>query len=171
VDVLLAVVVVGCALAGAFWGAVRMAAGLAAAVAAVAAGRFAGAPAARLLTSAPQPGAGAHLAGVALVAIVAAGVVLLAGRGLRRGLVAVHLSCLDRLAGAVLAGVLAVVVLAALLGLAAQGGYEPRGAWSARLAHTGLEGLALQRQRSSSTPSSTPAPATSNGQHPTGDAS
>jgi uncharacterized membrane protein required for colicin V production len=167
VDVFIVLVVCGCAVVGAIWGVIRMASLVAAAVAAVLAGRWAGPVAAHLLTSKPEPSSGEHLVGVAAVAIVAAVLVWLAGLGLRRGVRALHLGWIDRVAGLAVGAVAAVLVLALLFGLAALGGHPPSSPWASRLSQAGETFLALQKiSTKSAIPSSTPSTPTSSGQHP-----
>jgi uncharacterized membrane protein required for colicin V production len=166
-DLLIVLVVCGCAVVGAIWGAIRMATLVVAAVAAVLAGRWAGPAAAHLLTSAPEPGPGAHAIAVAAAAVVAAVLVWLAGLGLRRGMKALHLGWLDRILGLAAGAVAAVLVLALLFGLAALGGHVPGSPWASRLSQAGVTFLALQRfSASNANPSSTPSMPTSKGQQP-----
>jgi uncharacterized membrane protein required for colicin V production len=166
-DLFILLVVCGCAVAGAFWGAIRMVTLVAAVIAAVLAGRWAGPAAAHLLTSAPEPGRGDRLIAVAAVVVVTTALVWLAGIGLRRGMKALHLGWVDRIAGLAAGGIAAVLALALLLGLAALGGHAPRSPWASRLSQAGETFLALQRiSASSQSPSSTPSTPTSSGQHP-----
>ncbi len=158
------VVALASALAGVFWGAVRMLSGIAAVAAAFVAGRWAGPPAAALLAGHGMSASGARLAGVAVVAVAAAVLVLVAGRGLRRGLEALHLRWLDRLGGGLLAGAAATAVMALLLGLAAAGGHVPGTPWAARLAGLGQAALGFQSSPvRSAIPSSAPSAPTSSG--------
>ncbi len=165
-DVVVFLVVGGCAVLGMIWGAVRMVSLIAAVAAGVLAGRWAGPPAAQLAGASAQTGTGRMLA-VAAVAVVAAVLVWLAGKGLRRALTALHLGWVDRLAGLVAGGGLAALVLALLLGLAAAGGHGPSTPWAARLAQAGQTFFALQSFSASKTsPSRTPSSPTSSGQQP-----
>ncbi len=167
VDLVVVLVVAGCAVAGAIAGAIRMATLAAAVVAAVLAGRWAGPPAVRLLSGAPEPGRGEQVLAVAAVAILAAVLVWLAGLGLRRGMRALHLGWVDRVAGLAAGGGAAVAVLALLLGLAALGGHRPSSPWASRLADAGAGLLAAQKNSArSASPSSTPSAPTSRGQQP-----
>jgi uncharacterized membrane protein required for colicin V production len=167
VDLFILLVIAGRAAIGMVWGAVRMAAGVAAVAAGVLAARWAGPAAAALLTGGRTPTANGRLAATAAVALAAVLVVWLAGKGLRRGVRALHLGFLDRLAGGVLGAAGAVVVLAVLLGLAAMGGRPPSTPWAGRLAQAGQAWLALQKlSYSSAMPSSTPSTPTSRGQQP-----
>jgi len=166
VDALLVIVCFCCAIAGMFWGAVRMTATVLAAVGAVVAVRFAGPPAAMLLAGG-EPGTMTRVVAAALVAVLTAGLVLLAGRGLRKGLEAIKLGWLDRIVGGLLAAAVALVISTLLLALAAAGGYGPQGRWSRGLAVFGQTALELQsRPTSSASPSSTPSTPTTNGQQP-----
>jgi uncharacterized membrane protein required for colicin V production len=166
-DVVILVVVCGCAIVGLWWGVVRMAAWVLAVIAALAAGRWAGPAAADLIAGGGAPGSGTRLFATAVAALLAAVLVLLAGLGIRRALKALHLSWLDRLAGMVIGGGGAALILALLLALAASRGHQPAGVWAARLTHAGERVLGLHSLPSSSaTPSSTPSTPTSSGQHP-----
>jgi len=167
VDVFVLFVLVGCAILGLAWGGLRMATAGAAVTAAVLAGRWAGPAAARFFTGHPEPSSNERLAAAAAAAIVAAVLVWLAGMGLRRGVTALHLGFLDRVAGMVLGAGAAVVLLAVLLGLAALGGRPPSSPWASRLSQAGTTWLALQKLSTKSTiPSSTPRMPTSKGQQP-----
>jgi uncharacterized membrane protein required for colicin V production len=166
-DLFILLVIVGCTVLGLVWGAVRMATGVAAVAAAVLAARWAGPAAARLLTSRVEPTSNERMATMVVVAIVAAVLVWLAGKGLSRGVRALHLGFLDRLLGGALGAAAAVAVLAALLGLAALGGRPPSSPWASRLAQAGQAWLALQKiSLSSAMPSNTPSTPTSKGQQP-----
>ncbi len=166
-DLFIVLVVCGCAVVGAIWGFIRMATLVASIVAAVLAGRWAGPAAAGLLTRAAEPGRGEHLAGVAAVAILAAVLVWLAGLGLRRGVKALHLGWVDRIAGLGAGAVAALLVLALLLGLAALGGHPPQSGWASRLSQAGVTFLALQKiSARSASPSSAPSTPTASGQQP-----
>jgi uncharacterized membrane protein required for colicin V production len=166
-DLFILFVVCGCAVVGAIWGAIRMATLVAAVIAAVLAGRWAGPAAAHLLTSAAEPGRGEHLIGVSAVAVLAAVLVWLAGLGLRRGIKALHLGWIDRVAGLAAGAVAAILVLALLLGLAALGGHAPGSPWASRLSQAGVTFLALQRiSARSASPSNTPSTPTRSGQQP-----
>ena len=165
-DLAIVLVVCGCAFLGAIAGAVRLTALVAAVVAAAAAGRWAGPAAAQLLGGAAATGSGRLLV-IAGVALLAAVLVFLAARGLRRGIKALHLGWVDRLAGLLVGAGAAAVILALLFGLAALGGHPPTSRWAARLAAVGQAFLAAQSlSASSARPSSTPSTATSSGQHP-----
>lgn len=152
-DVLILVIVAGCALAGGFWGAVRLGAGVVALVVAVAAGRWAGPSAASLLAGGDAPSPWLTAAGVALAAMAAGGLVLLAGRGLRQGLTKAHLGCTDRFAGALAAAGAALALSAVLLALAGESGYHPASPWSQRLQQAGGDLLALPNERAEDAPS------------------
>lgn len=166
-DVVILLVIAGCAILGMVWGALRMAAACAAVAAAVLASRWGGPAAARLFTGHAEPTSHERMVAVAAVAIVAALLVWLAGMGLRRGLTALHLGFLDRLAGLLLGAAAAVVVLAVLLGLAALGGRPPSSPWASRLSQAGVTWLALQKfSTSNAIPSNTPRIPTSKGQQP-----
>ncbi len=166
-DVVLALVIVGCALAGAWWGALRMATAVAALVAAILAGRYAGPVAGDLLLGARTSSHGARVAVVLGLGLVVALLVLLAGRGLKKGVQLLHLSWLDRLGGLAAGGAGAAVLLAVILALAAAGGHPATTPWAKRLAAFGQGALAVQSLSSRSTsPSSTPTIPTSSGQHP-----
>jgi uncharacterized membrane protein required for colicin V production len=165
VDVFVLLVVCGCAVAGMIWGALRMATLVAAVAAAVLAGRWAGPAAAQLFASTPEPTSGERAAAVAVVAIVAAVLVWLAGLGLRRGVKALHLGWVDRIAGLAIGAAAAVLILALLLGLAALGGHPPSSPWASRLSQAGQTFLALQKiSARSAIPSSTPITPTRSGQ-------
>jgi uncharacterized membrane protein required for colicin V production len=166
-DLFVILVVGGCAVLGMIWGAVRLATLVAAVVAGVLAGRWAGPAAAQLLAGAPaQEGAGRVLT-IAVVALTAAIVVWLAGKGLWRALKALHLGWADRLAGFAIGAGAAVLVLALLLGLAAMGRHSPSSPYAVRLAQAGQAFLAIQSfSASKAIPSSTPRTPTSSGQHP-----
>ncbi len=167
-DILLLVVLAGCMILGLAWGALRMTSAVAALVVAVAVGRLAGPAAAALLAGGDPPGPGLRAAGAVLVGLLAGVVVVLAGKGLRRGVDALHLGWVDRIAGGLLAAAAAALVVAVVLALAVQGGYAPSSPWTTRLARYGVALLGLYGQPTSSStiPSSTPATATSNGQQP-----
>ena len=166
-DLFILLVVGGCAVLGMVWGAVRLATLVAAVVAGVVAGRLAGPAAAQLLASGPAQAGGSRMAATAVVALAAAVLVWLAGKGLRRALKALHLGWADRLAGLAVGAGAAVVVLALLLGLAAIGGHCPASPYAARLAQAGQAFLATQSlSASKASPSSMPSTPTSSGQHP-----
>lgn len=167
-DVLILGVAAGLALLGGFWGVVRMVSTTGALVGGVLVGRVAGPP---LATWAFGPTA--SLAPKLLASLVAGGLafflLLLAGTGVRKLLEKVHLSLLDRLAGAVLAAVLALSVSAVLLALAAAGGFAAHGTVSEKLTTFGGAFLEAYRPSSNSAkPNSKPAKPTSSGQHPEG---
>jgi uncharacterized membrane protein required for colicin V production len=167
VDLFLLLVVCGCAVVGMIWGALRMATLVAAVVAAVLAGRWAGPAAAGLFAGTSEPASGERAAAVAVVAIVAAVLVWLAGTGLRRGVKALHLGWVDRIAGLAIGAAAAVLLLALLLGLSALGGRPPSSPWASRLSQAGQTFLALHRiSARSAIPSSTPSTPTSSGQQP-----
>ncbi|MCJ7442902.1 MAG: CvpA family protein [Thermoanaerobaculaceae bacterium] len=164
-DVFVLLVVCGCAVAGMIWGALRMATLVAAVAAAVLAGRWAGPAAAQLFASTPEATSGERAAAVAVVAIVAAVLVWLAGLGLRRGVKALHLGWVDRIAGLAIGAAAAVLILALLLGLAALGGHPSSSPWASRLSQAGQTFLALQKiSARSAIPSSTPSTPTRSGQ-------
>ncbi len=165
-DAFILIVVAGCGIVGLMWGAVRMATLVAAVVAAVAAGRWAGPVAAQFVGGAAASGGGRTLT-VGAVALAAALLVFLAGKGLRRGIKALHLGWVDRIAGLVVGGAAAALILALLLGLAAAGGHLPASPRAAYLAQAGQTFLALQSfSARSASPSSTPSAPTRSGQHP-----
>jgi uncharacterized membrane protein required for colicin V production len=167
VDVFVLLVVCGCAVVGMIWGAVRMATLVASAVAAVLAGRWAGPVAAQLFSGRPEPTSGERLAAVAVVAILAAVLVWLAGLGLRRGVKALHLGWVDRIAGLAIGAAAAVLILAVLFGLAALGGHPPSTPWASSLSQAGQTFLAVQKiSARSAIPSSTPSTPTRSGQQP-----
>jgi len=165
-DTLILLVVGGCAVLGMIWGAVRLATLVAAVGAGVLAGRWAGPSAAQLVGGAAQGGSGRMLS-IAAVALAAAILVWLAGKGIRRALKALHLGWVDRLAGLAVGAAAAVLVLALLLGLAATGGHGPSSPWAVRLAQAGQTFLAVQSfSASKASPSSAPRTPTSSGQQP-----
>ncbi len=165
-DLVILLVVAGCAVLGMIWGALRLATVVAAVGAGVLAGRWAGPAAADLAGASTRSGSGRVLA-IAAVALAAAILVWLAGKGLRRALKALHLGWADRVAGLLVGAAAAVVVLALLFGLAAAGGHAPSTPWAARLAEAGQTFLAVQNfSASRAIPSSTPRTPTSSGQHP-----
>lgn len=166
-DIALAIVVAGCALAGLWWGALRLIAWLAAAAAAVAAGRWVAPAAAALASGGVPPSPGLRVLTIVASAAVAAVVVFVAARGLRKALEALRLSWLDRLAGMAAAGGLAALVLGLLLALAAIGGRPPKSPFAAFLSSAGQTLLAVHSLPASRTsPSSSPARPTSKGQQP-----
>jgi len=165
-DIALAVVVVGCALAG-LWGALRLVTGLAAAVAAVAAGRWVAPAAATLASGGTPPSSGVRVVAVVVCALIAAVVVWVAARGLHKALQALRLGWLDRLAGMVVAGGLAALVLGVLLALAAVGGHPVSSPFATFLSSAGQTLLAVHTlPASKASPSSSPAMPTSKGQQP-----
>jgi uncharacterized membrane protein required for colicin V production len=167
VDIALVVIGISCFIAGLFWGAVRIVSVVLACVAAVLAGRWAGPPLVLLLASGAQPSITLRIVAVAGVAVVAAGLVLVAGRGLRKGLEALRLTWLDRLAGGILSTAVAFLATAFLLGLAAAGGHPPGSPLARELAAFGQTILSLQtRPNSRAMPSTTPPRPTSKGQQP-----
>lgn len=145
VDILIAVVVFGCALAGGFLGAVRLGAWALALAAAGLAGRWAGPAAAALLAGGGDPSPWAKAGGVALVAASTAVLVLVAGRGLRLGLETIRLGWVDRLGGSLVAGGTALALTALLLALAGEGGYSPRSGGAQHLQQVGRQVLMLNR--------------------------
>ncbi|HPC81974.1 MAG TPA: CvpA family protein [Thermoanaerobaculaceae bacterium] len=166
-DIVLVILIAGCALAGLWWGALRLAAALAAAVAAVAAGRWVAPAAAAVVAGGAAPGPGLRVAAIALSALVAAVVVFVAARGLRKALEALRLGWLDRLAGMLAAGGLSAVVLGLLLALAAMGGHPASSPCAVFLSRVGQTLLAVHSLPASKTsPSSSPATPTSSGQQP-----
>jgi uncharacterized membrane protein required for colicin V production len=149
------------------WGVVRLATLVAAVAAGVLAGRWAGPAAAQLLPAGSAHNGTGRMLAIAVVALAAAILVWLAGKGLRRALKALHLGWADRLAGFAIGAAAAVLVLALLLGLAAMGGHVPSSPSAARLAQAGQAFLAIQSfSASKASPSSTPRTPTSSGQHP-----
>ncbi len=146
VDILIAVVVIGCALAGGFWGAVRLAAWIFALAAAGFAGRWAGPATAALVAGGGDPPPGAKAGGAVLAAASAAVVVLIAGRGLRLGLEKIRLGWVDRLGGALVAGGAALALTALLLALAGERGYSPPASGAQRLQQVGRQVLMLQQE-------------------------
>jgi len=165
-DLLVLAVVAGCAVLGMIWGAVRLATLVAAVGAGVLAGRWAGPSAAELVGGSAQGGTGRILT-IGAVAMAAAILVWLAGKGLRRALKALHLGWADRVAGLLVGAAAAAVVLALLFGLAAMGGHGPTSPWASRLAQAGQTFLAVQSfSASKASPSSTPRTPTTSGQHP-----
>ncbi|HUK11814.1 MAG TPA: CvpA family protein [Thermoanaerobaculaceae bacterium] len=166
-DPIILLVVAGCAIAGLVSGAIRLVTWIAAVVAAVVAGHWAGPGAASLLLNEPAPGDGARLAVSLAVGLVAALLVWFAGLGLRRGLAAVHLGCLDRIVGMTLAAATATALLALLLGLAALGGHPPTSPLAARLAAAARPALEPHSSLiSNAIPTSRPTIPTNSGQHP-----
>ncbi len=180
-DALILVVVAGCALAGGVWGVIRLGAWIVALVVALAGGRWAGPPVASLLAGGDTPSPWLSAAGVALAAASAAGLVLLAGHGLRQGAAKAHLGCVDRLAGALAAGGVALALTAVLLALAGESGYHPASTWAQRLQQAGRGILVLPNRRaveapgdrradywsrSNPAPNAMPSNATKNGQQP-----
>jgi uncharacterized membrane protein required for colicin V production len=104
---------------------------------------------------------------VAAVAIVAVVLVWLAGTGLRRGVKALHLGWLDRIAGLAAGAAAALLILALLFGLAALNGRPPSSPWASRLSQAGQTFLALHKiSARSAIPSSTPSTPTRSGQQP-----
>jgi uncharacterized membrane protein required for colicin V production len=167
VDIVLGVVIVGCGLAGLWWGALRMVAVLAATAAAVAAGRWVAPAAAALVSSTLPPEPAVRAGAIVVCAVVAAILVLVAARGLRRALEALRLGWLDRLAGLLVSAGLAGIVLGLLLALAALNGQSFTSPLAAFLTRTGQTLLAVQSLSANRiNPSSTPATPTSNGQQP-----
>lgn len=166
-DIALVIIVVGCALAGLWWGALRLVAGLAAVVAAVAAGRWVAPAAAMLAGGGAPPSPGLRVGAIVVCALLAAVVVFVAARGLRKALEALRLGWLDRLAGMVAAGGLAAVVLGLLLALAAVGGRPVSSPFGTFLSSAGQTLLAVHTMPASkASPSSSPATPTSKGQQP-----
>lgn len=152
VDVLILIVVLGCALAGGFWGVVRLSAWVVAMAAAVGAGRWAGPPAARLLAGGDVPSTWVTAAGVALAAGAAVGLVLVAGRGVRQALAKSRLGCVDRIAGALAASGTALALSAVLLALAGESGFHPTSPWSQRLQQLGRDLLVLHQDQAEQSP-------------------
>lgn len=153
-DLLILVVVLGCALAGAFAGLVRLAAWLVAVVAAVGAGRWAGPAAAALMAGNSAPSPWLIAGGAVVTGAIAGGLVLLAGRGLRQALKKVHLGCLDAAAGGLAAGATALALAAVLLALAGQSGYRPAGSYAQRLQDLGRDLLVLHESGGGPSPPS-----------------
>lgn len=167
VDVVIGLVVVGCAITGLVWGVLRMATLAAAAVGGIAAARFVAPTALALVAPARVESSNAQAVAALGVALITAILVMVAGRGLRRGVEFLRLGWLDRLSGAALAAAGAVGVLALLLALAANGGMKIDSPWAGRLARLGASWLGFQHARiNNTTPTTTPAAATPNGQHP-----
>lgn len=146
-DLFLLVIVLGCALAGGFAGATRLVAWILAVGAAVAAGRWAGPSAAALLAGEGSPSWWLIAASVVVTSFAAAGLVWVAGRGLRRALEAMHLGCLDRAAGSLAAAATALALTAVLLALAGESGYRPDSPWAAQLQELGRTLLLLHQDR------------------------
>jgi len=146
VDIVIAVVVLGCALAGGFLGAVRLGAWILALTAAGFAGRWAGPAAATLLAGGGDPSPAAKAGGAVLAAASAAVLVLVAGRGLRLGLEKIRLGWADRLGGALVAGVMALALTAMLLALAGEGGFSPHSSGAQRLQQVGRQVLMLHQE-------------------------
>ncbi|HVN77127.1 MAG TPA: CvpA family protein [Thermoanaerobaculaceae bacterium] len=165
-DAVIVLVVAGCAVLGTVWGAVRLATLVAAVAAGILAGRWAGPVAAQLAGTASRGGS-ARMVTIAAVALAAALLVWLAGKGIRRALKALHLGWADRAAGLAIGAAAAILVLALLFGLAATGGHAPSSPWAARLAQAGQTFLAVQNlSASKASPSNTPRTPTSSGQQP-----
>ncbi|MGE5237138.1 MAG: CvpA family protein [Acidobacteriota bacterium] len=166
-DVIIGLVIAGCAIAGALWGAIRLASIALALAAAVLAGRLLGPMMTPLVASLGDFHGQQRLLATVAAALVAAAVVLIAGRGLRKGLEALHLSCLDRIAGALVGGGGAALLLAIGLAVAAGAGKVPDTPWALGLAGAGKVLLALHKSPLSNvSPSNTPPTPTSRGQHP-----
>jgi len=167
VDIILVVVVIGCALAGLWWGALRMLSALAATVAALAAGRWIAPAAVSMLDHTATPSPALRVGAIVVSALVAAVIVMVAAGGLRKGLQALRLGWLDRLAGLVVSGSLACLVLSLLLALGAVGGRPPTSPFATFLAAAGQTFLATHRMpASSASPSKTPPTPTTSGQQP-----
>lgn len=145
-DLVIAIVILGCTLAGGFVGAVRLSAWVLALTAAGFAGRWAGPPAAALLAGGGDPSPWAKAGGLALVAASTAVLVLVAGRGLRLGLEKIRLGWADRLGGALVAGLMALALTAMLLALAGEGGYSPRARGAQRLQLVGRQVLMMHQE-------------------------
>jgi uncharacterized membrane protein required for colicin V production len=167
-DVVLIIVIVGCGAVGAWWGGVRMASSVVAVIAAVLAGRWAGPTAASLLGAGAPDEPTRRIVATGLIALIAGGLVLLAGRGLRKGLETLKLGWLDRIAGVVIASAIAAALLAVLLGLATLGGHPPTSPFATRLSKIGQAALAVQQlSNSKAKPSSSPSTPIESGQQPT----
>jgi uncharacterized membrane protein required for colicin V production len=166
-DAIVVIVIVGCAIVGLWWGALRMATLVAAVVAATLAARWVAPGAADLLLGGPAEHGHITALVTAGVALGAALLVWIAGVGLRRGMSALHLSWLDRLVGFALGGGAAAVVLAVALALAARSGHVPASPIAQWLAEAGRTAVAVQSfSASRSTPTNTPSTATRSGQQP-----
>ena len=166
-DVLIVVVACGCAVLGAWGGGLRMASTVVAVIAGILAGRWAGPPAVALFAKGSSAQPAARILATVIVGIVAAGVVLLAGRGLRKGMETLRLGWVDRLGGLLLGGAAALAIMALLLGLAALGGHPPATPWATWLSQMGQGALAVQGlSNSNARPSSSPSTPTKSGQQP-----
>lgn len=164
---MIGLVVIGCAICGLVWGALRMATLVAAVAGGITAARFVTPPALSLIAPAHLDSPNARAVAALGVALVTAVLVLVAGRGLRRGLELLRLSWLDRLGGAALAGTVAVAVLAMLLALGVSGGMHLSTPWAESLARLGESWLGVQQDRSNNAaPITTPATTTNSTQHP-----
>lgn len=151
-DVIIVLVAAGVALLGAFWGALRIASTVLAVVAGIVAGRWAGPPAAGLIAGLFHSAGAERIGATAVVALIAAGIVMLAGRGLRHGVESLHLGWLDRIGGMLIGAAAGLALLAALLGLAAFGGHPPTTPIASRLSQIGQAALAVQKLSMSSAP-------------------
>jgi uncharacterized membrane protein required for colicin V production len=151
-DVIIVLVAAGLALLGAFWGALRIASNVLAVLAGIVVGRWAGPPAAGMIAGLFHSPAAERIAATALVALVAAGLVMLAGRGLRRGVDSLHLGWLDRGIGLLIGGAAGLALVAALLGLAAFGGHTPTTPLAGRLSEIGQAALAVEKLSLGSAP-------------------
>jgi len=167
-DAVILSVTLGLALLGAFWGFLRILSLVLALLGGVLLGRFAGPPLANLLFPSP-PSSGQQLLASALAGALACGLLLLAAMGLRRLLEALHLRLMDRLLGAVATAGMALALSALLLGLAAQGGLQPQGALSEKLAAFGQAFFQVYKEtKRSQIPQSNPKNPTNKGQQPKG---
>ncbi|HOC44902.1 MAG TPA: CvpA family protein [Thermoanaerobaculales bacterium] len=119
-DWALAVVWLGIALCGFWKGAARLVLGIGGLVAGLWLAVAVGVDAAALLQGWLGPGWIAAALGRVLPAVACIALCLAAGWGISRTLEAVHLGWLNRLAGALLAGGVGLIVLAVLLGAAAR---------------------------------------------------
>ena len=157
-DVLLVIVVVGCALAGLWWGALRMLAALAAAVAAVAAGRWVAPAAVSVVAGPTTPSPGVRIAAIVVSALVAAVVVLVAAEACARGWRCFVWVGSDRLAGMAVSGGLACLVLSLLLALAAVGGRSSTSPFATFLTAAGQTFLATHTRRPTASARAAPRP-------------
>lgn len=166
-DAVLGLVVFGCAITGLIWGALKMATFVVAAAGGIAAARFVAPTALVLIAPAQAASPGAEVLAALAVALLTATLVLIAGRGLRRGVEFLRLGWLDRLGGAALAALGAVAVLAVLLALAERGGMPASSPWAIRLSELGQTWAGPQQARTSKpSPNKTPETATTSVQQP-----
>lgn len=167
-DILVLIMVLGVGILGAFWGLLRILSLILAIAGAAFLGRWAGPPLAEAIFS-PAATSFQKLLASAAVGAVAAGLLLLAGMGIRRLLQSVHLGFLDRLLGALATMGFALFLASLLLGLAAMGGFQIHGRLSSQLAQFGRGVLAVYKlSKSSQSPNNSPSRPTNNGQQPEG---